>query len=205
MKRIALATLALALAACGGSSDSGPSAPTLSSASAIATYLDGKTLTMAGDNIPAYPNGYNQNMYLGASTQCYHQTTIQIAGTTWAVTSQLGTLTGASTLGAIGTCDRTTVAGNPVSFTSNTVLVENVQGNGTCFDITVTYTGFSQEGRGAFSEDGKTLKLELFFGGQAANHRCANGVPGTSGVLLKGAAFTGNAVQTYAVTTTSGT
>ncbi len=193
---LAVAVAALTLAACGGSSTTTPP-PTLSSASAIAAYLDGKTMTMTGADIPASPNGFSQDVNFGASTQCYKSVAIAVAAGTWHVTSQLGTLNGAPTVGSTGTCDRTTASGSPLLFSSTTVLLENVAGNATCFDVTVTYTGFSQEGRAAFSADGKTLRMELYFGGQATGHRCANGAVGAATVTLNGAAFTGNAVQTY--------
>ncbi|MGC3999900.1 MAG: hypothetical protein QM767_21650 [Anaeromyxobacter sp.] len=86
-------------------------------------------------------------------------------------------------------------------FSSTNVLIENVAGNATCFDVTVTYTGFAQEGRGRFLDDGDTLELELFFSGQATGHRCADGAVGEATVTLNAAAFTGNAVQTYRITT----
>lgn len=156
-------------------------------------------MVMTGVDIPSHPNGFNQNVNFGASTQCYKSTTIAVAAGTWNVTSQLGTLNGAPTVGSVGTCDNATAFGSPLTFSSSTVLIENVAGNATCFDITVTYTGFSQEGRGAFSADGKTLRLELFFGGQATGHRCASGAVGSGGVTLNASAFTGNAVQTYRI------
>jgi opacity protein-like surface antigen len=191
------ATAAVLLAACGSSSSD--STPKLDSVASIGTYLDAKTLVMTGADIPSHPNGYNQNMNLGAATQCYNSTTIAIASGVWHVTSKLGTLNGAPTVGSVGTCDRATVAGSDVKFDSTTVLIENVAGNGTCFDISVTYTGFGQEGRGAFSADGKTLQLELYFNGKATHHRCADGAVGSTGVTVNGAAFTGNAVQTYRI------
>ena len=73
--------------------------------------------------------------------------------------------------------------------------------DGECFDLTVTFNGFSQEGRGTINADGSLVTLELFFGGQAAKHRCADGDPGASGVTIKSTAFTGNALQKYTVAT----
>lgn len=171
----------------------------LDSANAINTYLEGKTMVMTGADIPKYPNGFLEDKNYGASTQCYNKTTIVVASGNWAVTSLLGTLNGAPAAGDTGTCDRTTVKGSPVAFTSTAILVENVQGNATCFDVTATYTGFKQEGRGSISADGKTVIMELFFGGQALHAKCADGVPGTTGVTLNGAAFTGDAKQTYRI------
>jgi hypothetical protein len=168
-------------------------------ASAITTWLEGKTMVMTGADIPTHPNGYTEKMNLGASTQCYNKTTIAVAAGNFNVTSLLGTLNGAPNKYDVGTCDRSTVAGSPLTFASTAVLVENVQGNATCFDVTATYAGFKQEGRGSISADGKTVIMELFFGGQATHHRCADGAVGATGVVLNGAAFTGNAQQTYRV------
>ncbi len=192
----ALAILSLS-AACGGGSSN--NTVTLTSASAINTYLEGKTMVMAGSDIPADPDGYDENTNYGSATQCYNKSTIQILSGTWNVTSVLGTLNGAASSGATGTCDTTTPSGSPLMFSSTAVDIENVQGNATCFDITVTYAGFAQDGRGTISADGKTVELELYFSGQATGDKCANGAVGASGVQLNGAAFTGNAVQTYRV------
>ena len=186
-----------ALAACGGTDVA--ASLKVDSPSGINTYLEGKTMLMAGSDIPTSPNGFLQDVNYGASTQCYNQTKISILSGTWNVVSKLGTLNGAATTGAVGTCDRTTVKGSDVAFSSNAVLVENVQGNATCFDITVTYTGFGQEGRGMISTDGKTITLELYFKGQATGHRCASGAVGSSTVTLNGKAFTGSSQQVYRV------
>ncbi|GAO01330.1 hypothetical protein [Anaeromyxobacter sp. PSR-1] len=197
-KRIAIAALAaLALAACGGSDSDPPSGPTLDTATAIGTYLDGKRWVMTGNDIPTYPNGYSEDVNYGAATQCYNRVTLSMAASTWTTVSALGTLTGAPNAGDTGDCDRTTVLATLPAFNSNAVLIENVAAGGACFDITVTYTGFAQEGRGKFSADGRTMTLELFFSGQATGHRCANGAVGASSVTLNGAAFTGNAQQVY--------
>ncbi len=196
-KLIASTVAALALAACGSSDPAVTPPPTLTTAAAITTYLNGKTMLMTGADIPTHPNGFNQNVNYGASTQCYKSTSISIAAGTWNVTSQLGTLNGAPTVGSVGTCDNATAFGSPLTFSSTTVAISNVAGNGTCFDIDVTYTGFTQAGRGAFSADGKTVRLELFFGAQATHNRCADGAVGATGVILNTVAFTGNAVQTY--------
>jgi len=188
MKRIlATALAATLLAACGGDDDSGPTAPTLDTASAISTYLAGKSWKMAGADIPAFPNGFNENTNYGASTQCYNETVIQ-TNANWIVTSKLGTLSGAPTVGSTGTCDNATAVGSPLTFTSTAILIENVSGNGDCFDVTATYTGFAQAGRGKFSADGKTMTLELYFSTQATKNRCADGAVGSATVTLLGTA-----------------
>jgi hypothetical protein len=197
MKRFLATSLAAALlAACGGNDDEAPTPPSLGTAAEINTYLAGKSWKMTGADIPSHPNGYDENQNLGAATQCYNETVIA-TDANWIVTSKLGTLTGAPNPGDIGTCDNATAAGSPLTFTSTAILVENVEGNGACFDITATYTGFAQEGRGKFSADGRTMTLELFFATQAVGADCASGDVGSGGITLNAAAFTGNAQQVY--------
>jgi hypothetical protein len=110
----------------------------------------------------------------------------------------LGKLNGASTVGQRGECDHAASNGE-LSFTTTAVLIENVAQDGGCFDVTYTYSGFKQVGRGQVSQDGKTLKVELYFENQATGIRCADGKVGQQTVTLGGAAFTGNAVQTYTI------
>jgi hypothetical protein len=196
-KLLALAACTLA-AACGGT-DGGTTTLTLTSATAISTFLEGKTMVMTGADIPTSPNGFSENVNYGASTQCYNKTSIQVASGVWNVTTLLGTLNGAPTALSVGTCDRTTVKGSALTFSSTAVQIANVSGNATCFDVTVTYAGFTQEGRGDISADGKTVQMELYFGGKATGHRCADGAVGASTVKLGGVAFSGNAVQTYRI------
>jgi hypothetical protein len=164
----------------------------------INTYLEGKTLTMSGANIPSHPNGYDEDVNYGSATQCYQSVVMQVAAGTYNVTSTLGTLRDASQTGSRGTCDHETKA-TELKFSTTAVLIENVAADGSCFDVTYTYTGFKQAGRGQISQDGQTVKLELFFEGQATGNRCANGAVGAATVTLNGAAFTGNAVQVYTV------
>lgn len=162
----------------------------------INAFLEGKKLTMSGDQIPSHPNGFNENVNLGSATQCYSKVEISVAAGTWNVNSDLGTLKNAPMQGDTGMCDHAAVAGN-VMFSSTAVAIDNAAA--TCFDITVTYNGFTQEGRGRFSSDAKALDLELFFGGQAANHRCGDGAVGDKTVKLNGMDFTGDAVQSYTI------
>ncbi|MFT3774123.1 MAG: hypothetical protein QM820_52830 [Minicystis sp.] len=162
----------------------------------INAYLEGKTLTMSGADIPTDPNGYNENINFGQATQCYNAVVMTPSTAMWHVASTLGTLNNAPNTGDKGTCDHNT-PGQMLAFDSTAILIENVSTD--CFDFTATFVGFSQEGRGQIAADGKTLKLELFFGGQATGHRCADGAVGAMTVQIKGAAFTGNAVQTYKV------
>lgn len=206
-KLLALALApALALAvACGDDTEENPNpnpSQVFDTADKVYTAIDGQTWKMLGTNIPSHPNGYPSGWNLGSVTQCYYSATISSANRTFTVSSEKGTMQGNPGPGAMGTCDTTTKAGDNAPYPSNALLIENVKSDGSCFDITVTFTGFSQEGRGKLSADGKTMTLELFFGGQAVNHRCANGAVGSSGVTItypgqSPAPFTGNAQQVY--------
>jgi hypothetical protein len=192
----------------GGGSGAGGGMQTvqLDTVARITAYLEGKKLTMTGADIPTSPNGLNENVYFGASTQCYHSTVIDVAAGNFNVTAQLGTwrsLDGGTPMnGTVGTCDRETVAG-PFSATSTAVLIQNVKGNADCFDVDVTYNSYGQEGRGTIDQQGGKVKLELFFKNGAVNDRCADGNPGATGVkqVVMGNQypFSGNAVQTYAL------
>lgn len=168
---------------------------------AVKAFFDGKTVVMEGSNIPTHPQGANENMNLGpAATQCLHKVTIKLnEAPQMVVTTELGTLNGAPTVGSVGTCDRTTKLGEPFAFTTTSVVIENVAANGSCFDITANYTGFSQQGRGTISADGQSIRLELYIAGVATGHRCADGPPGSATVKISGQNFTGNAVGIFAV------
>lgn len=218
MKKLLLTTLVtLGLAGCGSQMtttdagtntendagvDAGPTALDFSSGGMIMAHLEGKTMLMTGTDIPSHPNGYDEDKNYGSATQCYKQVKIATLGGQFNVTSDLGTL--ASSAGADGgtvtTCDHSTST-QQAAFTSTAVLIENVKNNGECFDITSTYVGFKQEGRGMISADGKTVTLELFF--SATGHRCADGAVGGSGVTLVNSVgqfpFSGDAKQVYRV------
>jgi hypothetical protein len=175
-----------------------PPAPKLDSSSNILAFLEGKTMVMEGANIPSHPNGFSEDRNLGAATQCYHKVVMTVAGGNYRVVSDMGTLRSTSTPN-VQDCDRTTKSGQ-TDFTSTGVLIENVAADGSCFDVTYTYPSFKQVGRGQVSQDGKTLKVELFFENQATGARCANGGVGAAGVIVGGEAIpTGSAVQTYAI------
>jgi len=198
-----ISMLAVALGATGCGSDpgtdtgAGPEA-TLDSAARIEGFLDGKGLVMKGDDIPTHPNGYLRDMNLAQATQCYSEVDMSLTGANFDVKSKLGTLMNAPNTGDVGKCDMSSVS-NELEFNSTTELIENVEGNAECFDITITYTGFGQEGRGGLSEDQKELKLELFFKDKAAGMRCADGKVGSGGIQLDGKPFDGDAVQVYRV------
>jgi hypothetical protein len=174
--------------------------PSFDTPDKIRSYLEGKKLLMSGANIPSHPNGYNEDTNFGSASQCYQKVEMNVSGGNFAVTSTLGTLRNAPTVGSTGTCDNEVVAGSPLSFTSTAVLIETVRSNGACFDISVTYPSFKQVGRGKLAADGKTLTLEIFFENQAVGANCAAGPVGSRTVKLQGADFTGNARQVYAVT-----
>ena len=191
----------------GGSGTAGGMATvTLDTAAKVSTYLEGKKLEMLGADIPSHPNGFNENAYFGASTQCYHSTTITVAAMNFNVAAELGTwrsLDGGTPMnGTLGSCDRATVAG-PFAATSTAVLIQNVSGNADCFDIDVTFNSYAQEGRGSIDQTTGKAKLELYFKNGSVNNRCADGNPGATGVkqVVMGMQypFTGNAVQTYTV------
>lgn len=195
--------LSLGLLACGGEdivvNGGGQGTERFGSASKLSAYLDGKTLTMQGASIPSHPNGYDEHVNFGQATQCYHRVTMTPLAGRYHVASELGTLMDAPNPGTRGRCEREAMSAE-LSFDSTAALIENVRGNGACFDFTITYPGFGQEGRGSISADGATLVLELFFKDQAIGHRCGDGDVGAPTVTLSQAAFTGDARQTYAVT-----
>ncbi|WP_224240386.1 hypothetical protein [Hyalangium gracile] len=195
----AVMVCALGLAGCGGDDDTTPqpTVPKFDTADNIYNYLEGKKMVMEGNNIPTHPNGFNEDTNFGASTQCYNQVEITVASRVFHVDSDLGTLRN-PTDPATSDCDRTTVSGNQ-KFDSTNVLIENVAADANCFDITVSFNGFSQSGRGKLSADGKTLTLELYLGTAHSGIRCQNGAVGSKSVSTSQGLFTGNAQQVYTV------
>jgi hypothetical protein len=173
--------------------------PKFDSADNIRNYLEGKKLLMEGTNIPTHPNGLDEDVNFEGVTQCYTKVEMSVASGNFQVTSTLGTLRDAPTKYSKGTCDHAVANGTPQVFTSNAVLIENVKADATCFDITLSYTGFKQVGRGSASADGKTLTLELYFEGAASGATCAAGAVGSSTVVFATGAFTGNAQQVYTI------
>ncbi|HEX8706179.1 MAG TPA: hypothetical protein VF815_45515, partial [Myxococcaceae bacterium] len=147
----------------------------------------------------SHPNGFSENVDLGPSSQCYNKVEMVVAGGQFQVSSTAGTLNNVNQTTKVGDCDNATAKGNPMSFSTNAVLIENVKADATCFDVLFTYTSFKQQGRGSLSADGKTLSLELFFEGQAVGATCAAGAVGSGGITHLGQPFTGNAVQVYTV------
>jgi hypothetical protein len=166
----------------------------------VQAFLEGKTLLMAGDAVPSHPNGFDRNVNFGAYTQCVASTKIEVINNAFKVVTDAGVLTGAPAQGDVGTCDTNTVgAAGVFDATSTGVLIENVASDCSCFDITVTYAGFVQEGRAMISADGTKVDMEFYFQNQATGHRCADGAVGAATVTLNATAFTGDAVQVYTV------
>lgn len=180
----------LGLVGCGGDTTPPPETKKYDTAAKILAHLEGKSMVMEGANIPSHPNGYSEDLNLGSATQCYAKVSMAVAGGIFNVTSDLATV-------ANGACDH--VKANVQTFSTTNVLIENVQGDGECFDVLFTYTGFAQEGRGKISADGKTVTLELFFKDQAVGIKCANGAVGSGNITLNKSAFTGNAQQVYSI------
>jgi hypothetical protein len=181
----------------GDTGDTGGTAA-LDTPAKIEGFLEGRPLVMEGDDIPSHPNGYLQDANFGAATQCYHRVDMNLTGTTFHVVSKLGTLTDAPNAGDVGKCDHSSMS-TQAKFDSTSYLVENVQGDAECFDFTITYPAFGQEGRGRITEDQSVVELELYFRDQATGISCADGPPGSPGVTLKEAAFEGDSVQVYRV------
>ncbi|ADO68090.1 hypothetical protein [Stigmatella aurantiaca] len=190
----AVMVCALGFVGCGDDEEEGPPPPPatkFNTADSIRTYLDGKSMLMEGENIPSHPNGYSEDVNYGSASQCYQKVMMTNSGGNFTVNSTLATIRDTG-------CDHNAVSGNQ-SFTSTGVLIENVKEDASCFDITLTYVGFKQVGRGVLSQDGKTLTLELYFEGQASGATCTTGAVGASTVTLNKAPFTGNAKQVYMV------
>ncbi|MGK0361480.1 MAG: poly(hydroxyalkanoate) depolymerase family esterase [Bradymonadia bacterium] len=165
----------------------------------VESFLEGKTLLMAGANLCSHPNGFDANANMGQATQCYSAVELSVLAGRWTTRSVLGALQGASDVGDVGVCD-TDVQGAPLEFASTAVLIANVAADGSCFDVTSTYPGFGQEGRGRIVDGGATVLLEFYFKDTALGHRCADGAVGdTSNVRVNDEAFNGDAVQVYAV------
>lgn len=185
-----------------------PDEPELNTQQGVLDYLEGATLTMTGADIPSHPNGYNEDTNLGQATQCYKSVTMTVSGGNFAVNSIPGTVENAPNVGNTGTCNHEATR-SALNFTSTAVLMENFAADGSCFDVTFTYPGFKQVGRGGFSDDGTKLSLELFFENAATGVKCANGAVGSNTVNLivrdaqgnsQSVPFTGNAVQVYTIT-----
>jgi hypothetical protein len=204
----------LTLAACGGPAtlpDAGTTAPDagvdaglvmdFSTGRKVLTFLEGKTLVMSGADIPSSPNGLSETFDLGANTQCYRAITLRVSDGGVAATIEAGHLTRGADGGA-DACDHT-VTTDTATYTSRSLLLDNAVDNGRCFDVTIDYAAFGEEGRGRIAPDGTTVTLELYFRGKALHHRCDDGELGAPTVeLLVGGTpvpFSGDALQRYRV------
>jgi hypothetical protein len=165
----------------------------------VLAFLDGKTLVMEPDGVPSHPNGFDANINYGQATQCIHRVVMTESAGNFRLMTEMATLEGAPQTEDVGRCDRATPNGQTFSFDTTAAHVENTKDDGSCFDLTLTYAGFGQEGRGGFSPDKTILYLELFFRDQAIGHRCADGGVGDPTITLNQEAFTGDAVQVYQV------
>ncbi|QRK10686.1 hypothetical protein JQX13_11755 [Archangium violaceum] len=199
MKKQLLSAVMLCTLGLAGCGDEAPPAPTpVDPNQKVTNQLEGKTLVMQGENIPSHTNGYSENVNLEGFTQCYNKVVMTVASGNFTVTSTLGTLRDAPGRGDVGTCDNAAAGVELAPLITTSYRIENAREDLSCFDVTFNYpAGFTQEGRGSLSADGRTLKLELFVSQQAIGHRCADGEVGSRTVTFLGEPFTGNAVQTY--------
>lgn len=191
--------------------DAGKSVELLDTPSHIMSFLRDKTLTMSGAGIPQYPNGMNEDEYVGLASQCYHKVVIQVLGSSFDYVAQRASIHGADggslPLFGLGKCDH--ISNDSLSdlqVISTSVVISNVKGNAECFDIDINYSSsLSQEGRGSIIDG--SVNLELYYKGRAVFDRCANGNPGSgSAMKLIGnidggviAPFGGDSVQRYTV------
>lgn len=185
--------------------DAGPKLD-LATGRKILAFLGGKTLVLSGTDLPPFPFGIAESAALGANTQCYRAITTRVANGAFETTVEAGALVGASDGGS--RCDHTTTTATS-KYTSTSVLVDNVADNAGCFDLTVDYGAFGEEGRGRLAPDGTWIALELYFTGKAARHRCEDGAVGAGSVeLLVGQPdagvgrvlhLSGNSVQVYRI------
>ncbi len=211
----ALFAVAVVITACGAPVTSTPTdggtGIKLDTAERIGAYLEGKTLTMDGANIPSHPNGFNENQNFNASSQCYQNTIIKVAGSNYTVTAALAKIKafdgGVPAALEVGICDKAVSAGVFGPTTSMVVKYDNVKGNAECFDIDVNFGVYAQEGRGSIADGG--IALELFFSNQSVKNRCVDGNVGSGSVMramklpdggVVTSAFVGNAVQRYVIT-----
>lgn len=198
MKKQLLSAVMLCTLGLAGCGDEPPAPTPVDPNQKVTNQLEGKTLVMQGENIPSHTNGFSENVNLEGFTQCYNKVVMTVASGNFTVISTLGTLRNAPAKNDVGTCDNAAAAVELAPLTTTSYRIENAREDLSCFDVTFNYpAGFTQEGRGSLSADGRTLKLELFVSQQAIGHRCADGEVGSSSVTFLGNPFTGNAVQTY--------
>jgi hypothetical protein len=172
-----------------------PVGPDLSTPLAIEAWLDGKRAVMAGADIPEWPLGYFEGANYGEATQCYASLTLRYVDLTFISDADFGVLEGAPDEGAVGTCDHTASSRLAQAVTQG----HSIEGDGSCFDMRMAFSTYTLEGRGSFNPDGRTLRLEVFYEGQATGISCLDGAVGAPGVQVSGMDLGGDAVQVFRV------
>jgi hypothetical protein len=161
-------------------------------------------MIMEAANIPAYPNGFNENLDLGAYTQCYHKVTIATLSGAFTVTTEMGQFNKADA-GIVGMCDHSIKSAALTPVVTQGIIIQNIANNGECFDLDVSYGSYSQVGRGKISADGKTFTMELYLPtAKVSANRCADGAVGSKAKQTVGATtpptvvdYTNNSQQVY--------
>lgn len=161
----------------------------VASLTSLGTYLDNQELAMRGADVPAYPNGIDQNLYTSGTEiiQCFNSKNYTFhfkpdGGATYDFVRYgafIRNLTDGGYVtnnGEVGYCDH--LGKTTLSYGSNVgVKFSNVQPRGACFDVDMPLASNTLQGRGALVPGGVTL--ELYFSGQALHTRCADGTPGS--------------------------
>lgn len=177
-------------ASCHGPTDPDPD---LSDPLAIERWLTGKTAVMTGDDIPEWPLGYFEGANYGDATQCYSSVALSFGAAAFTTDTAFGTLLDAPQEGSVGTCDPSAVSAEVLASTRGYAL----EGDGVCFDVRLEFETYTVEGRGAFTPDGRTLSLELYYLGQSTGATCLDGGVGAPGVTVSEMPLGGDAVQVY--------
>jgi len=150
----------------------------------LQSLINGFTWLMKGsEQIPPNILGLSESIF-NTSSLCYAETRFiarkaQGTDAVFSVENKMGT----PNAGPNNTCGHDSPVGD---FTAPTVStnVSITPVSKTCFDINISYNLVRQEGRGNISDDGKTLKLELYNGGLSPSlHRCANGEVGNTSAI----------------------
>lgn len=177
-------------AACNGPA---PIDPDLSNPLAIEAWLDGKTAVMTGADIPEWPLGYFEGANYGEATQCLAEVKLRYVDVSFISDTDFGTLNGAPDEGSVGTCDHMPSSRQAQATTRGYAI----EGDGVCFDLRLDFGSYTLEGRGDFTPDGRTMRLELYYAGQATGTTCLDGAVGSAGVQVSDMDLGGDAVQVY--------
>ena len=184
---------------CAGGLAPTPMSDGIRTADQVFGILEGRSMVMNAPDVPSHPNGYDANVNFGQATQCINQVEMSVLDRRFHVATKMANLEGAPRPEDVGTCDFASANGQEFAFDTTAALITNVSEDATCFDITFTYSGFGQEGRGSLSADRQTVTLELFFRDQATGHRCDDGPVGSPTVVLNQEPFRGTATQLYRI------